>query len=95
MLGYDVSEQLTLRNPENALFGIQLDAEPSEVHECCGQVCDLVSSSSRFDQYVINIDGDCWFRLFGLIRLIVRVDLVGEALLHAPLVGVKGPCWFW
>ena len=52
-----------------------------------GQDCDQVASLSRFDHYVINIDGDCWFRPLGLIRLIERVDLVGEALLHAPLVG--------
>ena len=45
------------------------------------------ASLSCFDHYVINIDGDCWFRPLGLIRLIERVDLVGEALLHAPLVG--------
>ena len=37
--------------------------------------------------YVINIVGDCWFRPLGLIRLIERVDLVSEVLLHAPLVG--------
>ena len=41
----------------------------------------------HFDHYVINIDGDCWFWLLGLIRLIKRVNLVNEALLHAPLVG--------
>ena len=40
-----------------------------------------------FDHYVVNIDGDCWFRPFILIRLIRRVNLVGKALLHAPLVG--------
>ena len=45
------------------------------------------ASLSCFDHYVINIDGDCWFRPLGLIRLIERVDLVSEALLHAPLVG--------
>ena len=42
---------------------------------------------SYFDHYVINIDDDCWFRLLDMIRLIERVDLVGEALLHAPLIG--------
>ena len=42
---------------------------------------------SRFDHYVINIDGDRWFQPFSLIRLIRRVDLVGEALLHALLIG--------
>ena len=42
---------------------------------------------SRFDYYVINIDGDCWFCPLDLIRLIERVDLIGEALLHAPLIG--------
>ena len=62
----------------------QFDVEPSEVHECHDQVCNQVTSLSCFDHYVINIDSDCWFRLFSLIR---RVDLVGEALLHAPLVG--------
>ena len=40
-----------------------------------------------FDHYVINIDGDCWFRPLGLIRLIEQVDFISEALLHAPLVG--------
>ena len=66
---------------------IQSDVEPSEVCECCCQVCDQVASLSYFDHYVINIDGDCWFWPLGLIRLIERVDFVGEALLHAPLVG--------
>ena len=83
MLGHNVSKWLPLQNPENIFFGIQLDAEPSEVCERCGQVRDQVTSLSRFDHYVINI----WFRPLGLIRLIERVDLVGEALLHAPLVG--------
>ena len=68
-------------------FGIQPDVESSEVHEHCGQVCDQVIGLSCFDHYVINIDVDCWFWPLGLIRLIKRVDLVGEALLHAPLVG--------
>ena len=86
-LEHNVSKQLPLRNPKNTLLGIQSDVEPSEVHERCGQVYDQVTSSSRFDHYVINVDGDCWFWLFSLIRLIRRVDLVGEALLHAPLVG--------
>ena len=85
--GHDVSKQLPLQNPENTLFVIQFDVEPSEVHERCGQVCDQVISLSCFDHYVINIDDDCWFRQLGLIRLIERVDLVDEALLHAPLVG--------
>ena len=49
---------------------------------------DQVASLSCFDHYVINIDGDCWFRPLGLIRLIEQVDLIDEALLHAPLVGV-------
>ena len=35
----------------------------------------------------MNIDGDCWFWPLGLIKLIERVDLVNEALLHAPLIG--------
>ena len=87
MFGHDVSQQLPLRNPENTFFGIQFDVEPSEVHECHGQVRDQVTSLSRFDHYVINIDGDCWFRPLGLITLIERVDLVDEALLHAPLLG--------
>ena len=87
MLEYDISEQLPLWNPKNTFFGIQFDVEPLKVHECCGQVRDQVTSLSRFDHYVINIDGDCWFRLLGLIGLIERVDLVSEALLHAPLVG--------
>ena len=42
---------------------------------------------SRFDHYVINIDGDRWFWPLGLIGLVEQVDLVSEALLHAPLVG--------
>ena len=86
-LGYDVSKQLSLWNPENTFFGIQLDVEPSEICERRGQVCDQVASLSRFDYYVISIDGDYWFWPLGLIKLIERVDLVGEALLHAPLVG--------
>ena len=86
-LGHNVSKQLPLWNPENTIFGIQFDVEPSEVHERCGQVYDQVVGSSYFDHYVIIIDGDCWFQSFVLIRLIGRVDLVGEALLHAPLIG--------
>ena len=42
---------------------------------------------SHFDHYVINIDGDGWFWPVDLIRLVEWVDLVGEALLHAPLIG--------
>ena len=42
---------------------------------------------SRFDHYVVNIDGDCWFWPLDLVRLVEQVDLVGEALLHAPLIG--------
>ena len=87
VFGHDVSEQLPLRNPKNTFFGIQFDAEPSEVCEHRGQVCDQVARSGCFYHYVVNIDGDCWFRPFALIRLIGRVYLVGEALLHAPLVG--------
>ena len=81
------SMPLPLRNPKNTLLRIQSDVEPSEVHERCGKVCDQDASLSCFDHYVINIDGDCWFWLLGLIRLIERVNLVGKALLHAPLVG--------
>ena len=47
----------------------------------------LTTSLSCFDHYVINIDGDRWSWPLGLVRLIERVDLVDEALLHAPLVG--------
>ena len=82
-----VLELAHLWNPENTFLGIQSNVEPSEVHEHGGQVCNHVASLSRFDHYVINIDNDCWFRPLGLIRLIERVDLVGEALLHSPLVG--------
>ena len=84
---YDVSKQLPLWNPKNTFFGIQFDVEPSEVRECCGQVRDQVASLSRFDHYVINIDGDGWFWPVDLIRLVERVDLVDKALLHAPLIG--------
>ena len=42
---------------------------------------------SRFDHYVINIDGNCWFWPLDLVRLIERVNLIGKALLHAPLIG--------
>ena len=48
---------------------------------------DQVASLSCFDHYVINIDGDCWFWPLDLVRLIERVDLISEALLHAPLIG--------
>ena len=41
-----------------------------------------------FDHYVINIDGDCWFWPLDLVRLVGRVDLVDEASLHAPLIGI-------
>ena len=44
-------------------------------------------SLSCFDHYVINLDGDHWSWPLGLIRLIELVDLVGKALLLAPLVG--------
>ena len=87
VLGHDVSKQLSLWLPKNAFFGVQPDVEPSEVREHCGQVCDQVIGLSCFDHYVINIYGDHWSWPFGLIRLIERVNLVGEALLHAPLVG--------
>ena len=87
VLRHDVSKRFLLWNPENTLFGIQFDVEPSEVRERCGQVCDQVASLSCFDHYVINIDGDCWFWPLDLIRLIELVDLIGEALLCAPLVG--------
>ena len=86
-LGHDVSNQLPLRNPKNTFFGIQPDVEPSEVRERCGQVCDQVTGLSCRDHNVINIDGDRWPWPLGLVRLIEWVDLVGEALLHAPLVG--------
>ena len=86
MFGHDVSKQLPLRNLENTFFKIQFDVEPSEVHEHCNQVHDQVTRLSRFDHYVINIDSDCWFWPLDLVRLVKRVDLVGEALLHAPLI---------
>ena len=65
---------------------IQSDVEPSKVHERCGQVHDQVTSLRCFDHYVINIDGNYWFWPLNLVRLVERVDLVGEALLHAPLI---------
>ena len=43
-----------------------------------------------FDHYVINIDGDCWLWSLDLVRLVERVNLVSEALLHAPLIGGAG-----
>ena len=86
-IGHDVSKQLPLWNPENTFFGIQFYAEPSEVCECCGQICDQVASLSCFHHYVIYIDGDCWFQSLDLVRLVGQVDLVGEASLHAPLIG--------
>ena len=86
-LRHDVSEQLPLRDPENIFFGIQFDAESSEVRERRGQVCDQVTRAGCFDHYVINIDGDCWFWPLDLVRLVRRVDLVIEASLHAPLIG--------
>ena len=36
---------------------------------------------SRFDHYVIYIDGDRWFWSLDLDRLVERVNLVGKALL--------------
>ena len=84
---HDVSKQLPLWNPKNTLFGIQLDVEPLEVCERHCQVCGQVTSLSHFDHYVINIDGDCWFWPLDLVKLVERVDLIGEALLHAPLIG--------
>ena len=76
MFGYDVSEQLSLWNPKNTIFGIQFDAKPLEVYECCSQVCDQVASFSHFYHYVIYIDGDCWFQPLDLVRLVGWVDLV-------------------
>ena len=35
-LGHNVSKQPPLRNPKNTFFWIQLDVEPSKVHESCG-----------------------------------------------------------
>jgi len=89
-LRHDVSMELPLWNSENTFFGIQFDIEPSEVCECCGQICDQVASLSRFHHYVIYIYGDCWFQPLDLVRLLGRVDLVGEASLHAPLIGGAG-----
>ena len=73
--------------PENIFFGMQFDAEPSEVHKCGGQVCDQVASLIHFHHYVIYIDGDYWFWLLDLVRLVGQVDLVGKASLHASLIG--------
>ena len=86
-LGHDVSEQLPLWNPKNTFFRIQFDDEPLEIRECGGQVCDQVASLSHFHNYVIYIDGDCWFWLLDLVRLVGQIDLIGEASLHAPLMG--------
>ena len=86
-LEHDVSELLPLRNHKNSFSGIQFDTEPSEVHECGGQVCDQVTSLSHFHHYVIYIDGDCWFWPLDLVRLVGRVNLIDEASLHALLVG--------
>ena len=90
MLRHDVSEQLPLWSLENKFFRIQFDAEPSEVCECGGQVCDQVASLSHFHHYVIYIDGDYWFWPLNLVRLVGQVNLVGEASLHAPLIGGAG-----
>ena len=87
MFGHVVSKQLPFWNLENTFFEIQFDVEPSEVCERCGQVHYQVTSLSCFDHYVINIDGDNWFWPLNLVRLIERVDLISEALLHAPLIG--------
>ena len=73
--------------PQTIFFGIQFHAEPSEVHECGGQVGDQVASLSRFHHYVIYIDGYCRFWPLDLVRLVGWVDLVDEASLHAPLIG--------
>ena len=86
VLRYDVSKELPLQNSKNTFFGIQFDIEPLEVCECCGQICDLVTSLSRFHHYVINIDNDCSFWPLNLVRLVGQVDLVGDASLHAPLI---------
>ena len=72
--------------PKNTFFGIQPDVESSEVRERYGQVYDQVIGLSYFDYYVIDINDNRWSWPLSLIRLIERVDLVGEALLHAPLV---------
>ena len=69
-LGHNLSKQLPFWNPKNTFLGIQFDVEPSEVHERCGQVCDQVTSLSRFHHYVIYIDGDCWFWPLDLARLV-------------------------
>ena len=87
MFEHDVSEQLPLRNPKNIFFGIQFNAEPSEVRECGSQVCDQVASLSCFHHYVIYIDDNCWFWPLDLVRLVGMVNLVGEASSHASLIG--------
>ena len=84
---HNVSKQLPLWNLENTFFRIQSDVEPSEVCECCSQVCDQVASLSHFHHYVIYIDDNCWFRPLDLVRLVRWVNLVDKASLHAPLVG--------
>ena len=86
MLRHDVSKELPLRNSKNTIFRIQFDIETLEVCECCDQICDQVTSLSHFHHYVIYID-DCWFWSLDLVRLVGHVDLVGEASLHAPLIG--------
>ena len=73
--------------PQKHIFRDQPDVESLEIREHCGQDCDQVIGLSCFDHYVINIDGDHWSWPLGLVRLIERVDLVSEALLHASLVG--------
>ena len=68
-------------------LGFNLTLNLRRFHECGGQVCGQVASLSRFHYYVIYIDDDCWFWPLDLVRSVERVDLVGEASLHAPLIG--------
>jgi hypothetical protein len=78
------AQEFTLRNPEDAFLGVQLDLESSEVGECFFQVGDEVIGFLRLYNDVVDVD------------FYVAPDLVGEAPEHAPLVcgsGVLQTIW--
>ena len=85
-LGHHVSEEFAFGNPERTLLGVQLDVKPLEVSECGTQGSDQVVRMRRLGDDVINVDCDRCPRRICSVGVGWRIDLVGEADLHAMLV---------